>query len=125
MIHLDTNLLVALPVLAREKHPLTQRISKGEPAAVSSLVWFEYMCGPLTEAEQPLVRAVIGGRIVALDDMIAERAAVLFNAAGRKRSLRTDSLIAATAILEGAELATFNADDFTPFVAHGLGLIPM
>ncbi|MEW6168347.1 MAG: PIN domain-containing protein [Pseudomonadota bacterium] len=125
MIHLDTNLLVALPVLAREKHPLTQRISKGEPAAVSSLVWFEYMCGPLTEAEQPLVRAVIGGRIVGLDDMIAERAAVLFNAVGRKRSLRTDSLIAATAILEGAELATFNADDFTPFVAHGLGLIPM
>jgi predicted nucleic acid-binding protein len=125
MIHLDTNLLVALPVLAREKHPLTQRISKGEPAAVSSLVWFEYMCGPLTEAEQPLVRAVIGGRIVELDDMIAERAAVLFNAVGRKRSLRTDSLIAATAILEGAQLATFNADDFTLFVAHGLGLIPM
>jgi predicted nucleic acid-binding protein len=71
------------------------------------------------------VRAAIGGHIVDVDDAIAEHAAVLFNHAGRKRRLRTDSLIAATAILAGAELATYNADDFSPFTEHGLTLIAL
>ncbi len=31
-------------------------------------------------------------------------------------------MIAATAILSGAELATANPEDFRPFVAHGLRL---
>lgn len=104
MIHLDTNVLIALPVLARQRHPLAQRIGKGEPVAASSLAWFEYVCEAADEAEQQLVRAAIGAQIVVLDEAIAERAATLFNIAGRKRSLRTDSLIAATAILAGAEL---------------------
>ncbi len=125
MIHLDTNVLIALPVLARQRHSLTQRISRGEPVATSSLAWFEYVCGPLEEAEQELVRAAIGGHIVEVDVAIAERAATLFNLAGRKRSLRTDSLIAAAAMLAGAELATFNADDFAPFMEHGLTLLAL
>jgi len=53
---------------------------------------------------------------------MAERAAPLFNLAGRKRSLRTNSLIAA-AMLAGAELATYNAQGFAPFAAHGLTLL--
>ena len=123
MTHLDTNVLIALPVLAKQRHALAQRIAKGEPMATSSLAWFEYVCGPVAEAEQHLVRAAIGGQILAVDEAIAERAAALFNHVGRKRSLRTDSLIAATAILALAELATFNAQDFAPFTAHGLKLL--
>lgn len=125
MIHLDTNVLIALPVLARQRHSLAQRIGRGEPVATSSLAWFEYLCGPIDDAEAQLVRAAIGGHIVSVDDAIAEHAAVLFNNAGRKRSLRTDSLIAGTAILAGAELATYNASDFAPFTKHGLELLAM
>jgi len=125
MIHLDTNILIALPLLARQRHPLAQRIHKGEAVAVSSLAWFEYVCGPVPEAEQQLVRAAIGAQILAIDETVAERAAALFNAAGRKRNLRSDSLIAATAILANAELASFNAADFEPFTAHGLKLLTL
>jgi predicted nucleic acid-binding protein len=125
MIHLDTNVLIALPRLARQRHALTLRIARGELAATSSLAWFEYLCGPVDDVEQQLVRAVIGGHIVEVDDAIAERAAALFNLAGRKRSLRTDSLIAATAMLAGAELATYNAGDFAPFREHGLTLLAL
>lgn len=125
MIHLDTNVLIALPVLARQRHALTQRIGKGEPVATSSLAWFEYVCGPVVESEQNLVRAVIGAKVLNVDEAVAERAAALFNHAGRKRSLRTDSLIAAAAMLAGAELATYNAQDFAPFAAHGLTLLAL
>ena len=125
MIHLDTNVLIALPVLARQRHALTQRTSRGEAVQTSSLAWFEYVCGPVDDAEQQLVRAAISGHIVAVDDVIAERAAALFNLAGRKRSLRTDSLIAATAMQAGAELATYNAQDFTAFTEHGLTLLAL
>ncbi len=125
MIHLDTNVLIALPLLSRQRHQLTQRISNGEPVATSSLAWFEYVCGPLAESEQHLVRAVIGAQILDVDEAVAERAAALFNHAGRRRSLRTDSLIAATAILAGAELASYNAVDFAPFTAHGLRLLAL
>jgi len=123
MIHLDTNVLIALPLLARQRHALTLRIGKGEQVATSSLAWFEYVCGPVAESEQHLVRAAIGAQILDVDEAIAERAAALFNHAGRTRSLRTDSLIAAAAILAGAELATCNAQDFAPFTAHGLTLL--
>lgn len=125
MIHLDTNVLIALPVLARQRHPLVRQLNKGEKAAVSSLAWFEYGCGPVSEAESDLVRAVLGGRIVPVDETVAERAAALFNAAGRKRSLRTDSLIAASALLVDAELASFNAMDFEIFVPQGLRLLAL
>lgn len=125
MIHLDTNVLIALPVLARQRHALTRRIGKGEPVATSSLAWFEYVCGPVAESEQILVRAAIGGQILDVDEAVAERAALLFNHAGRKRRLRTDSLIAATAMLAGAELASYNAEDFAPFTAHGLKLMAL
>ncbi len=122
MIHLDTNVLIALPLLARQEHSLARRIAKGQPVAVSSLVWFEYLCGPVSETEQQLTHAAIGGRVVPLDEAAAERAAVLFNATGRKRQLRTDCLIAASALLADAELASFNSSDFELFVPHGLRL---
>lgn len=125
MIHLDTNVLIALPVLARRRHQLAQRIGQGELVAISSLAWFEYACGPVAESEKELVRAAIGGHILEVDESVAERAAALFNLGGRRRGLRTDSLIAATAMLAGAELATYNAADFASFTAYGLRLLAL
>jgi hypothetical protein len=58
-----------------------------------------------------------GGKPQALE------AARLFNAAGRKRTLRIDAMIASTAIVGGAELATNNRTDFNVFVPHGLKLV--
>lgn len=49
----------------------------------------------------------------------ALEAARLFNASKRKRSPRIDAMIAATAIVAGAELATNNRADFNTFVPHG------
>lgn len=66
---------------------------------------------------------MIGAQILDVDK--AERAAASFNHAGRRRSLLTDSFIAATAILAGAELATYNADDFAPFTTYGLPLLAL
>lgn len=125
MIHLDSNALIALPMLARQRHALSRRISQGEAAATAAVAWFEYACGPVGEAELVLVRAVLSAGIVPLDEGTAERAAALFNAVGRKRHLRTDSLIAAAAIAGDAELATFNGADFRHFVAHGLKLLAL
>jgi predicted nucleic acid-binding protein len=46
----------------------------------------------------------------------------LFNKTGRRRGSRFDCLIAATAILDQAEVATVNETDFKVFVPHGLKL---
>jgi predicted nucleic acid-binding protein len=53
----------------------------------------------------------------------AERAAQLFNSAGRKRASRWDCMIAAAAIETGARLATRNGADFRRFKAAGLDLV--
>lgn len=125
MIHLDSNVLVALADLTHDNHPFIQRIKSREPAVASALAWFEFCCGPLTEQHLQLARAVLAGRVTEINGSIAERAAMLFNVCGRKRSLRTDCLIAATAVLADAELATFNASDFEPFTPYGLKLLAL
>ena len=50
-------------------------------------------------------------------------AADLFNAAARKRSTRADAMIAATAIVADAPLATNNKSDFRAFRSGGLRLM--
>ncbi len=125
MIHLDTNVLVALPALVAQRHEIVRRIRDGEPAGVSAVVWFEFCCGPASEQQRRAVMTVIQGNVIALDEDVAERAAVLFNGVGRPRRLRTDSLIAATALAAEAELITYNASDFAVFAAHGLRLIKL
>lgn len=120
MLHFDSNALVSLPHWAREGHPAIQRIAHGEAAAASAVVWYEFLSGPLAASEAPLARAFLQGRIVAVAEDDAERAATLFNAVGRKRKLKTDALIAAVAIRAGAEFVTLNRADFLPFVEFGL-----
>lgn len=124
MIHLDTNALIALPQWARGDHALIERVQRGESVAACAVVWYEFLCGPVQEAEVRLAEAFIERRIVAIDADHALRAAELFNGAGRKRVLRTDALIAAAALRAGAELLTVNVKDFAPFVPAGLKLMP-
>jgi predicted nucleic acid-binding protein len=102
MIHLDTNALIALPLWARESHPIIRRIVDGELAAVCALVWYEFSIGPVETEEIDLAHAFVQGRVVAIEQEDAALAATLFNAAGRKRTLKTDALIAAAAVRAGA-----------------------
>jgi predicted nucleic acid-binding protein len=60
--------------------------------------------------------------VVAFDDAQALTAAELFNATGRKRALRVDAMIAATAMVLDATLATSNHEDFAEFAPSGLRL---
>jgi len=120
MIHLDTNALIALPLWAKDGHPVIQRIAAGEAAGVSAVVWYEFLIGPVDDDEVSLARAFVRGNIAALDAADARLSASLYNHAGRRRTLKTDALIAAVAIRSGALLLTFNTDDFLPFVPYGL-----
>jgi len=122
LIHLDTNVLIYLPQWARDGHPVLERIAAGEPAAVCAVVWYEFMLGPLSDGEADLARALVQGRITPVTEAEALLAVRLFNATGRKRQHRTDTLIAACAIRAQAEFLTANVRDFRPLVAHGLRL---
>lgn len=123
MIHFDTNALIYLPQWAKGGHTVIERVAAGEPAAVCSIVWYEYLCGPLNQEEVELAHAFVQGRILPVAEADARLAAELFNATGRKRQHRTDILIAACAIRADAEFVTANAADFQPFAAHGLRLV--
>lgn len=125
MLHFDTSALIALPHWAREGHAAVVRVVEGEAAAASTVAWYEFLIGPLAETEADMARAFLQGRIVPVAEADAELASELFNAAGRKRTLKTDALIAAMALRANAELVTLNAGDFEPFVANGLRLFPV
>ncbi|MEN9560404.1 MAG: hypothetical protein RLZZ502_1615 [Pseudomonadota bacterium] len=123
MLHLDANALVELPIyLANPESILNHAISKNEPLACSALAWYEFMAGPLDERSLMLAKAVLSGGILPITPPLAVAAAQLFNQTGRKRSLKTDCLIAAHAIQSGAPLFTRNTEDFRRFEAFGLVL---
>ena len=82
----------------------------------------EFMTGPVGPELVKSVRQIHEDRIVPIGREEAELAAGLFNAVGRKRTLRYDCLIAATAIRAGSRLATANRSDFSLFVPHSLVL---
>ena len=124
MIHLDTNYLIGLAV--RGSSPaqnVDQWLAAGESLAASALAWTEFLNGPVSADEIALVESVIEENLVPFEKRTAVLAAQLFNQAGRRRGSRFDCLIAATAILADAELATENKNDFAPFVPFGLKLI--
>lgn len=122
MIMLDTNFLIALeqPGSAAEVR-LRAWLTDGERIGVCSIVWTEYLAGPLAQ-----------GKIAAADALLrwkepflpadAPMAAHLFNGSGRRRGTLVDCMIAAVAIRCRAHLATLNRADFAPFAVHGLEL---
>lgn len=124
MIHLDTNVLIALPEWLRQDNAIINRILDGEAAAACSAVWYEYVVGPLENEEAEMAHAFLQGGIVDVSESDAELAANLYNEMGRQRRFKTDALVAACAMGSDAELVTGYMADFEPFVEYGLRLIP-
>jgi predicted nucleic acid-binding protein len=123
MICLDTNYLIrGVSEGTAEAHELVAWFKAGETLITPMPAWFEFICGPVTEDQQTTMRAFLT-KVIPFAEVEAVEAARLFNAIKRKRSLRVDAMIAGTAIIAKARLATCNRADFAPFAAHGLKLI--
>ena len=121
-VHLDTSFLIrALVPGSTESNRLRGWLRERRPVVVSALVWGELLCGPLGAADEATARRIASQHApVGTDE--AEKAAGLFNLAGRRRGGFSDCIIAGTAIVAGAELATCDAADFERFVGAGLKL---
>ena len=123
MICLDTNYLVcALVSGTQEAKAIESWLRRGEKLFAPSVAWYEFLCGPVTTEEIRLVRSLLAGGIIAFEEAQAATAARLFNAVGRARRPRVDSMIAASALDAGCRLATSNLADFKVFVPFGLVL---
>ena len=124
MICLDTNYLIrGLLKGAPESAKLIQWYQSGEVLLSAAPAWYEFLCGPVTELQVNAIRACLSGGISAFEELQAREAARLFNRIGRIRRLRVDAMIAATAVVAGASLATSNTEDFKVFLPHGLKLV--
>lgn len=124
MICLDTNYLIRGLIPATEEAVrITRWLEDEELIGIPAIVWFEFLCGPVSEEEIELARAIATADVLGFADAQAAESARLFNAVKRNRTLRVDAMIAGTAIIAKARLATRNRTDFEPFVAHGLHLV--
>ncbi|HEX3856593.1 MAG TPA: type II toxin-antitoxin system VapC family toxin [Verrucomicrobiae bacterium] len=122
MIHFDTNFLVQATKSGSPAHNTSKRWSSGgEIFNISSIVWAEFLCGPLDADDELLAREIFPSPEGFLSSD-AELAAKLFNETGRRSRSLADCMIAAVVIRCGAKLATVNIADFQPFVSHGLTL---
>jgi predicted nucleic acid-binding protein len=123
VIHLDTNYLIGLAVSAStQADDVDGWLATGQALGASTIAWTEFLNGPVLPQDIALVESIIESRIISFDKAIAVVAAELFNKTGRRRGSRFDCLIAATAMLAGAEIATANESDLKIFVPHGLKL---
>jgi predicted nucleic acid-binding protein len=123
MIHLDTNYLIGLLVKGSPQAVHVDGwLAAGQPLAAGAVAWTEFLNGPVSPLEIARTEAVLQSRIVPFGRSEAVLAAELFNKTGRRRGSRFDCLIAATAMLAQAEIATVNQSDFNPFTAYGLKL---
>jgi predicted nucleic acid-binding protein len=121
LICLDTNYLIrSLVEGSGEEAQLMEWARQGEVLVTSSVAWYEFRCGPVSSAEIDVLNMFLQ-RILPLTELEAEVAARLFEHAGRKRALITDAMIAATAMVARARLATNNEKDFRMF--PGLELV--
>ena len=123
MICLDTNyLILGLVAGSHESAKILKWAQAGEQFCVSSIVWYEFLCGPINSEQEQAMRQLVK-EIVVFDTAMAEEGARLFNKTGRSRKIRVDAMIAAAAISRNAPLATQNTEDFERFVELGLELI--
>ena len=124
MVHLDTNFLIEAlkPNSPEQAQVLSWWSTPNDDVNVSSIVWAEFFCGPLSKAQEQTARNFFPTPepLLSVD---AEMAAKLFNKSGRRSRTLADFLIAAVALRCQARLATINEADFKPFVQHGLTLV--
>jgi len=122
MVHLDTNFLIlALVPGSPQDVRLRGWIAAGESVQLSSIALAELLCGPVTPEQAGLAHALFPDpeHFTAAH---AAKAAELFNQTGRRRGSLLDCMIASSAILAGATLATENLDDVRRFQPFGLVL---
>ncbi len=123
MICLDTNYLILALIPQTEEAMAVERwLEANESLCIPSVAWYEFLCGSTAEEAQ-LALALLDGGILPLGEIEAQSAAVGFRSLNKPRRLRVDAMIAATAIVANAHLATNNSKDFLPFVPHGLILL--
>lgn len=123
MIHLDTSFLLRGLVRGSPQDALLRKwLRSGETLGASAIVWTEFLCGPVEEAEIELAEALIAERL----DFTRDHAAIaarLFNESGRRRGTLADCMIAATALARRVPLATENGSDFRRFRDAGLRVV--
>lgn len=84
MIHLDTNFLIrALVAGTPQDIQLQQWISSNEQLGIDSIVWAEFLCGPLTSQQIASIQSIVGHiePFLPQDGTVAAR---LFNSCGRR-----------------------------------------
>jgi predicted nucleic acid-binding protein len=126
MIHLDTNLLIAAINPGDAHHAMARRLAARDLLfATSAIAWMEFHCYPVPRSVSRSLLGILRGGVIPLDQEIASLAGELVRVTQAKRRTRMDTMIAATAIQTGAELASVNPEDFMPFVSFGLKLYPL
>lgn len=123
VICLNTNFLILGLVLgSEESRRITEWTQASETLVTAMPAWHEFICGPVSQVQIEIMRTFLEA-IIPFGEAEAVEASRLYNLSLRKRSLRTDAMIAGTAIVAGASLATNNTKDFKFFEPHGLRLI--
>ena len=97
-----------------------QQLAQGAEIVVSSIVWYEFLVGPIDQNEIAFVLGFFATVPIIFDETLAGQAAKLFNQTGRTRKRKTDTMIAATALAFGGRIATGNVQDFRCFDPFGL-----
>jgi predicted nucleic acid-binding protein len=124
LVHLDTSVLVdAFTGSRRSLAAVRTATARGDSLTFSTIVLFEWLRGPRTDAETSAVTAFFAGDLPAAFGVgEAEGAAALYRQVKGARQRHADLAIAACAIQQGAALWTFTPADFED--VPGLNLYP-
>ena len=114
LIHLDTSVLVdAFTGRRQSLSRLRAATAKGHVLSVSTIVLYEWLRGPRTDAEKEAVDAFFELDLApGFGRREAERAADLYGRVKGARQRQADLAIAACAMELGASLWTLNRSDF-------------
>lgn len=120
VILLDTNYLINVLVSGSRESEQVKAWFPEMDMCTSAIAWYEFLCGPVDDESISIVRSLIRDRIIPFTADQAQESSRLYNHTNRQRRLRMDAMIAASAIVLNAELATANVQDFSAFKPFGL-----